>query len=176
MGWSRERSVLIAAAVLVVLSPLLVGAASATAGEGSATGRVVALAPDWQAHMLARVNTLRAEVGVRPVRLCAPLSVIAQRHAEEMAGTTVFSHAGPAGDQVADRIASVGYRMLTAGENIAAGQATPREAMRAWRESTTHLAVLTNPAFRHVGFGAAVTAVGDFPVYWVQDFASGGSC
>ena len=171
----RRGGVLVAAAtVLVLLSPIT--ASTVAADDGVATRQGVVVSQGWTGQMLASINSLRQGAGVSPLRLCARLTVAARRHAREMATTGVFSHAGVGGDQYWDRMASVGYRMASAGENIAAGQLTLRDAMDAWRGSAAHYAVLTNPSFRHVGLGVAVASTGDYPVYWVQDFAAGGRC
>jgi uncharacterized protein YkwD len=164
-----------AAAVLVMLTS---GTASArvAADDGIATRQGVVVSQGWRAQMLVGINDLRRSAGVAPLRLCASLTTAARKHAREMATTGVFSHTGAAGDQYWDRIASVGYRVRWAGENLAAGQLTERDALDAWRGSSAHYAVLTNPAFRHVGLAVAVASTGDYPVYWVQDFAAGGRC
>ena len=173
MRWGGAT--LAAAAVLVMLSSVTASAGVA-ADDGIATRQGVVVSQGWRAQMLVGINDLRRSAGVPPLRLCSSLTMAARRHAREMATTGVFSHTGAAGDQFWDRIASVGYRMLSAGENIAAGQLTERDAMDAWRGSSAHYDVLTNPSFRHVGLGVAVASTGDYPVYWVQDFATGGRC
>lgn len=176
MGRAGRGGVLVTAvAALVLLGTLTAGTVSA-ADEGVATRPGVVVGQGWTRQMLASINDLRTDAGATPLRLCARLTVAAQRHAREMATTGVFSHAGTDGGQYWNRIGSAGYRMRSAGENIAAGQLTPRDVMDAWRGSAAHYAVLTNPSFRHVGLGVALASTGDYPVYWVQDFASGGRC
>jgi uncharacterized protein YkwD len=166
----------VAAVGLALACPVATGSSTAAANDAGTARQSIALAPIWETHMLARVNALRSSAGVGPLRMCARLTSAAREHAEAMATTGVFSHAGPAGDQYWDRLASVGYRMQTAGEVLAAGQLTPRDAMNAWQGSAPHYAVLTNPAFRHVGFAFAVASTGEYSTYWVQDFATGGRC
>jgi uncharacterized protein YkwD len=136
----------------------------------------VALKAGWQEHMLSRVNAVRVQAGVRPLRMCARLNASALMHAQDMASTGVFSHVGSAGDQFWDRMASAGYRMRASGENIAAGQGAPWEVMKAWRGSPAHYAILTDPAFRHAGFAMVTATTGPYRTYWVQDFAVGGRC
>jgi uncharacterized protein YkwD len=167
----------VAAALIALLAATTTGPATATvsSGDGSQRGGI-ALRADWQERMLVRVNAVRAQAGVPPVRMCARLNTSALMHVQDMAGSGVFSHEGRAGDQFWDRMASAGYRMRTSGENIAAGQRAPWEVMKAWRASAAHYAILTNPAFRHVGFAMAVATTGNYRNYWVQDFAAGGRC
>ena len=164
------------AAVVALLVPMGVGTPAAVASDGSAPARVLGVAPDWQERMLVRVNILRARAGVAPVRLCPALASSAAAHARDMASSGEFSHTGSAGEEFWERMASVGYRMRTGGENIAAGQRAPWEVMKQWRESPGHMAIITNPDVRHAGFAVAVASAGPYRTYWVQDFAAGGRC
>ena len=172
--WGRSA---VAAALLALLAALTTGTPPAIASGGGAVARGdIVLRADWQERMLMRVNAVRAQAGVPALRMCPRLTASATSHAQDMAGSGVFSHLGSAGDQFWDRMASAGYRMRTSGENIAAGQRAPWEVMKAWRASPAHYAILTNPEFRHAGFAMAVATTGDYRTYWVQDFAAGGRC
>jgi uncharacterized protein YkwD len=135
---------------------------------------VHATTADWRARMLTRVNVVRAQVGVHPVRPCPALMRSAQAYADALAGGAVFSHTGPDGSMPWERMSRQGYAWRTAGENISYGQDTVYEAMQAWRGSDPHAATLTNPQYKDVGFGFARDAGGR--PYWVQDFGSGGRC
>lgn len=164
-----------AAAVLALLSTGTASTAAA-ADDGVANRQAVPVARGWPAQMLATVNDLRGRAGVAPLRLCPLLSSAARSHAREMARTGAFSHEGSSGDTFLDRMVAAGYRARTAGENLAAGQRTPTDAMAAWLASPAHYAVLTNPRFRHVGFALALAPTGEYRTFWVQDFAAGGRC
>lgn len=176
----RERwgSAAVAATLVALLATLTTSPATATGrtGDGSQQEGVVSLRADWQERMLNRVNAVRVQAGVPPLLMCTRLTASAAVHAQDMASSGVFDHVGTAGDQFWDRMASAGYRMRTSGENIAAGQRAPWEVMKAWRASPAHYAILTDPAFRHVGFAMAVASTGPYGTYWVQDFGAGGSC
>ena len=50
------------------------------------------------------------------------------------------------------------------------------EAMGDWRRSPAHYAAMTDPRFRHVGFGYARGTSLRYPTFWVQHYGAGGSC
>lgn len=135
-----------------------------------------AVSPDWRQRMLQKVNSIRAEAGAPPVRLCGALNRSAKGYAGQMASTATFGHDGPDGRGPQQRMADAGYRGAVYGENIAAGQATVVRVVRQWRASPSHLATMTDPRFRHVGFGYAATSRLEYPTYWVQHYGVGGRC
>ena len=124
--------------------------------------------------MLARVNALRASVGVGPVALCAPLTLVAQAYAEEMARAGVLLHEGPDGAEPWDRMRAAGYRWSRASENLARGYVDVAAVMAGWIASPGHYANLVDPEAHDVGLGLAVDAAGAH--WWVQDLAAGGTC
>lgn len=154
------------------LATLLTWGMAAPAADAAAPG----IGPDWRARMLAYVNTLRADAGVPPVRMCAALRTSAQRYALTMARTGTVAHVGPDGSTSDERIAAAGYRADVSAETLAGGQDTVVQVMRAWRASPTHYAAMTDPRLRHVGFGHAESDSTRFDEYWVQHFGAGGSC
>ena len=124
--------------------------------------------------MLARINALRASVGVAPVVPCAPITASAQGYADAMARTGLFAHTGPDGSQPWDRMRAQGYRWSKASENIAKGQPDVATVMAAWIASPGHHENLVDPGVRHVGLGLAVDGGGTH--WWVQEFGAGGTC
>jgi uncharacterized protein YkwD len=166
---------------LVVASVLLgwtgpVEAVVDRAGERSVPASVPSLRSDWQERMLTRVNALRAEAGARPLRMCPALTRSADAYAREMSRDNTFSHTGTDGSTAQQRVAVAGYRPSSVGENLAAGQPTVAAAIRGWRESPSHYATMTDPRFRHVGFGFAPGRGVPYATFWVQHFGAGGSC
>ncbi|MFP3338704.1 CAP domain-containing protein, partial [Micrococcus sp. SIMBA_131] len=63
---------------------------------------------------------------------------------------------------------SVSYR--SAGENIAAGQATPEEVVKAWMNSEGHRKNILNPGYTEIGVG--YISGGSYGHYWTQMFIS----
>jgi len=56
------------------------------------------------------------------------------------------------------------------GENIAAGQISPEQAVISWLKSPTHCANLMNSRFTEMGLATAVNPTSTMGVYWVQLF------
>lgn len=121
-----------------------------------------------QAEILTLTNQERSRVGVAALRLQSQLNQAAQKHAEKMAVTGIFSHTidnlGPA-----DRVTAEGYRWSTVGENIAYGYTTSTAVMTGWMNSSGHKANILNANFTELGVGYALNSAGR--PYWVQVFA-----
>lgn len=117
--------------------------------------------------LLAYHNIERREDGQLPLEPDARLGRAAQQYAEVMAARGELSH--DIGAPLAGRLAAVGFRYARAGENIAAGQRTPEEAVSAWMHSPGHRANVLGP-YRLVGFGHAVGTRGVH--YWCADYGT----
>lgn len=101
----------------------------------------------------------------------ARLTAAAQRHANDMLRSSVFSHTGSDGSSPRARMADAGYgRAGSTGEIVfwATGSAATADAAIAfWMQSPGHRAIILNCAFTAAGFATAwdgnmMTAVGDF--------------
>jgi uncharacterized protein YkwD len=108
----------------------------------------------------------------RPVRWNDSLAEASRVHSEEMAQFNYFSHNGRDGSEPWDRILRAGYRYRSMGENIAAGQRNPEEAVAGWIGSPSHCANLMNPAFTEMGAALAVNTRSGLGRYWTQEFAT----
>lgn len=106
----------------------------------------------------------------RSVRWNAALEAAASRHAKDMAANNYFSHTGRDGSTSAQRVTRAGYRYRMTGENIAAGQLSPDDAVSGWLKSPTHCANLMNSLFTEMGVASAVSAASTMGAYWVQVF------
>ncbi|MEU0920322.1 sigma-70 family RNA polymerase sigma factor [Streptomyces cyaneofuscatus] len=120
-------------------------------------------------QVLQIVNTERAKEGCGPVTSNDLLATAAQRHSADMASRDYFSHTSPDGTDPGDRITAAGYRWSTYGENIAKGQRTPADVMRAWMDSPGHRANILNCSFKEMGIGKVDSGGG--PV-WTQKFGA----
>jgi uncharacterized protein YkwD len=114
----------------------------------------------------------RAFKAARPVRWSDPLAEASRLHAEDMAHYNYFSHSGRDGSDPAQRVERAGYRYRSTGENIAAGQMKPEDAVAGWIKSPEHCANLMNPAFTEMGVAYAVDPGSDMGVYWTQAFGT----
>ncbi|MOA18351.1 Cysteine-rich secretory protein family protein [compost metagenome] len=74
-----------------------------------------------------------------------------------------FSHTSPTYGSPFDMMKSFGITYNAAGENIAMGQKTPEEVMKAWMNSPGHKANILNANFNYIGVGYDNN-------YWVQEF------
>lgn len=119
------------------------------------------------ARVLSLVNAERSKAGCSPVTVDSKLTKAAQDHSQDMADHQNMSHTGSDGSSMSDRLARVGYRFSTAGENVAAGYGTADSVMEGWMNSPGHKANILNCAFKEIGIGLA--GPGN---YWTQNFGS----
>ena len=105
-----------------------------------------------------------------PVRWNDVLAETSRLHSEDMVRYNYFSHSGHDGSDPAQRVERAGYRYRSTGENIAAGQMKPEDAMAAWIKSPEHCANLMNPAFTEMGAAFAIDPRSEMGVYWTQTF------
>jgi len=100
------------------------------------------------------------------------LYAAARLHSNNMADQGFFEHTDPfTGKDPFDRIGDEGYPMWTAGENIAQGAPTARDAALGWMCSSGHRANIMHGDFFELGTGHAVG--GGFGAdLWTQNFGS----
>jgi uncharacterized protein YkwD len=131
--------------------------------------------------LLAQVNAARAQprmcgyrrfAAARPLSWSNALGTAAQGHSKAMANDNYFAHQDPDGDTPADRARVAGYRGRQIGENIAAGQGSPTQAMQSWLASPGHCANLMNPMFTQVGAAYATNTRSDLGIYWTMLFGA----
>lgn len=127
--------------------------------QGVATGAwliAVAIRPpeplaDPLPGLLTEINRARDRRGVAPVRLNDRLSRAAAAHAEDMIRRGYFDHVAPDGRTPGDRLEHAAYDYIKYGENLAAGQGSPREAVEGWDGSPGHARTMYDPDFDEVG-------------------------
>ncbi|MFY1667586.1 CAP domain-containing protein [Pseudomonas sp. Pseu.R1] len=131
--------------------------------------------------LLAQVNAARAKprmcgyrrfATARPLSWSNALGSAAQGHSRAMANENYFAHQDPDGDTPYDRARVAGYRGRQVGENIAAGQGSPSQAMQSWLASPGHCANLMNPMFTQVGAAYATNTRSDLGIYWTMVFGA----
>lgn len=121
-----------------------------------------------QNEILNLVNAERSNLGLKPLKLNWELSRVAKIKSEDMAHEGYFSHTSPTYGTPFEMMKHFGIKYKTAGENIAAGQKTPKEVMRAWMNSTGHRANILNKNYTEIGIGKATG--GSYGIYWTQQF------
>lgn len=125
-----------------------------------------------EAQVVTLVNRERARARCRPLVVDSRLVRAARGHSLDMARRNYFAHTTPAGVTFSTRITRAGYRWSRAGENIAGGQRTAADVMRAWMRSPGHRANILNCRFRHIGVGVAVSARSRYSPLWTQNFGT----
>ena len=151
IGASRKIAFLAAvAASLLVFAP-----------SSSASVRVLAADP-LESAVVARVNSVRASHGLRPLANASLLKTAATRHVTDMARHGYFSHSwstgAPFGRWIRAYWPGPGYRSWSAGENLywRALDTNAVEVVNAWMASPPHRANLLSRGWRRLGVGAVV--------------------
>jgi uncharacterized YkwD family protein len=144
--------------------------ASPTATTGSGTSAATGAAgstsvSEYAKQVVNLVNQERSKAGLKPLTINSTLTKSAQAKAQDMHDKKYFDHNSPTYGSPFDMMKQFGYKYSYAGENIAMGQKTPSEVMKAWMNSAGHKANILSPNFTEIGVG--YTSDGS---YWVQQF------
>ena len=152
---------------VVLAQPLL----SADLGEWREAGN----------EILRLTNAARAEprtcgkqrfTAAPPLEWNAELATAALAHSREMANRNYFRHTGKDGNKVGGRATRAGYVWRRVGENIAAGQGSPKQVMSAWLSSPHHCANIMYGKFTEMGAAYVVNPDSDTTIYWTQAFGT----
>ncbi len=120
---------------------------------------------------------------VHPLVWNSTLHASALEHAIDLAVSDTFSHdgSGTASDitgngrpsKFYERIVRNGYtNYYSVGENIAGGQRTLDEVMRAWMASPGHCENIMKSTYTEVGVAIVKNDRSTYQIYWVQNFGS----
>ncbi len=112
------------------------------------------------------VNTERAKEGLAPLSVDKKVQAAAQVRAVEIKSS--FSHTRPNGSNFSTALKEQGVSYRRSGENIAWGQRTPEEVVKAWMNSAGHRANIMNKSFTKIGVGYYQGSNG--VNYWSQLF------
>jgi uncharacterized protein YkwD len=161
---------------------------SSSSSNQQQQGTVTHNCPKSQTNMTQQENILSNEVfdltnkeraasGLPALTRNRLLDMAAFRHAVDMHQRQYFAHVTPEGVTYDQRIERTGYlrfdtfgregwKCRTAtGENLAAGQLSPAEAVNDWMESPTHRDNIVSTEFLELG-------VGVYDDHWVQSFGT----
>jgi uncharacterized protein YkwD len=124
-----------------------------------------------ESDLVSVVNSFRASRGLARLAVSDTLTFAAKWMATDMAVYNYFSHTSRDGRAPVQRMSDAGYpgRQTYTGENMAAGYASANEVLSGWMNSPAHYAVLTNPNYRAIGVGRALSASSSYSNYWVMD-------
>lgn len=90
---------------------------------------------------------------------------MAHEKSRDMSANGYFSHISPTYGSPFDMMKKYGITYRYAGENIAMGQRTPEEVVKAWMNSEGHRKNILSPNYNYIGVG--YVAQGN---YWTQEF------
>jgi len=175
--------------LLAVVLTLMLGQAPATEAMANATDVILDASSSSAAspsalstakEVVTILNAARAKAGCGPLKLNSKLMGAAKTHATNMAEKDFFGHANKDGSKFSKRVKKQGYKYRMVAENIAAGQASARQAAYDWLGSPGHRRNILNCKLKDTGVAVAYQAndkpmMGNskpFYYYWVQVFAS----
>ena len=120
-------------------------------------------AQTYISEVIRLVNEERAKEGLPALQTNDTINGAAQIRAAEL--PALFAHDRPDGSTCFTALDDADIRYWTAGENIAAGYATPEAVVNGWMNSDGHRANILNKSFTTIGVG--YNGSGN---YWVQLF------
>jgi len=118
-----------------------------------------------------------------PLTWNANLYASALEHVLDLANSDTFSHDGSGTEyditgngrpsKFYERISNNGYRSYhTVGENIAGGQRSLKQVMKAWMASPRHCENIMKPIYKEVGIAIVINTSSSYQVYWGQNFGT----
>ena len=153
----RYATVILAAAVLAVVTVLSVSAVEPRKAEAASAFKTCAGGPiklnAKEKHTLILHNKMRKKKGLRLLCVHPALTKAARAHSADMIRKDYFGHGS-----VGARLKRHGYNWRTYGENIAGGpgrSASPGNIFKRWMNSSGHRANILNRRFREIGIGTA---------------------
>lgn len=179
-GWFK---ILSPKAVLVMVPPPAAGPspmpareAAAPPVDGAPPDPDIAAAPKpadplrlsaEEKQVLDLTNAERQKEKLAPFKINAKLLKAARDHSTNMANKNQLAHELD-GKGPAERVKDLGYRYQKVGENCAAGQNSPKEAIESWMSSSGHKANILDSQYMELGIGLAKGS--DGTIYWTQVF------
>jgi uncharacterized protein YkwD len=155
-GWILRSG--LAALAALVASVLL--AAPALPASGSSRASLATL----QTGVLAKLNEIRLQHGLVPLKLNAELSAAATQHTNEMLADGYFAHGSFGGGAFWKRIQhyypSASFNSWSVGENLlwSGGPVDAATALDLWMNSPEHRANILTARWREIGIAAQYKA------------------
>lgn len=115
--------------------------------------------------VLDLTNVERQKAGLQPLQIDKNLMNSARQKSTDMARNNYFSHTSPTYGSPFDQMKANGISYRSAAENIAMGQRSAEEVVKAWMESPGHRQNILTPNFTHIGIGYDANGQ-----YWTQQF------
>lgn len=127
--------------------------------------------------LLDRVNEARSQPrqcgnenfdAAKPLSWNCKLEDAALAHSEDMVEQEYFSHTGPDGVQVGERVRSRSYSWSAVGENIARGQNSVDDVVDGWLSSPGHCANIMSTKFTEMGAARVEVPGSPYSPYWAH--------
>ena len=122
---------------------------------------------EYEQEVIRLVNVERSKQGLKELKYDWELARVARYKSEDMRDNNYFSHNSPVYGSPFDMMKNFGINYKAAGENIAKGQSTPEQVVKAWMNSPGHRANILSTKFTHIGVGYAKNGH-----IWTQQFIS----
>ncbi|MBM7569718.1 SafA/ExsA family spore coat assembly protein [Aquibacillus albus] len=116
-------------------------------------------------QVIQLTNQERAKNGLPALKPDWELSRVARYKSQDMHDKRYFSHTSPTYGSPFTMMQDFGIQYTSAAENIARGQRTPREVVKAWMNSPGHRRNILNKNYTHIGVGYVKDGK-----YWTQMF------
>lgn len=121
---------------------------------------------DFAAQVVKLVNKERTSRGLSSLKVDKNIKSAALVRAKET--EVSFAHTRPNGSSFSTALKEQEVSFMGSGENIAWGQKSPEDVMKAWMNSEGHRANILNPQFTKIGVGYYQNSKGTN--YWTQLF------
>ena len=135
------------------------------AGTQSGTTQTTSILSAYEQKVVDLTNQERAKNGLAALKVDVTLSKMAHEKSRDMSANGYFSHTSPTYGSPFDMMKKYGISYRYAGENIAMGQRTPEEVVKAWMNSEGHRKNILSPNYNYIGVG--YVSQGN---YWTQEF------
>ncbi|WHY03432.1 CAP domain-containing protein [Neobacillus sp. DY30] len=136
-----------------------------TETQPTATTQSTSALSVYEQKVVDLTNQERAKNGLPALKVDLTLSKMAREKSRDMSANGYFSHTSPTYGSPFDMMKKYGISYRYAGENIAMGQRTPEEVVKAWMNSEGHRKNILSPNFNYIGVG--YVSEGN---YWTQEF------
>ncbi|TLS36973.1 CAP domain-containing protein [Pseudalkalibacillus caeni] len=123
---------------------------------------------EFKERVIQLTNQERQKNGLPALKPDLELTKVAQKKSEDMVANDYFSHNSPTYGSPFQMMKQFGVDYSKAAENIAAGQSSPEEVVKAWMNSPGHRKNILTKDLTHIGVGNAKDETQG--IYWTQMF------
>ncbi|MGG2025704.1 CAP domain-containing protein [Gottfriedia sp. S16(2024)] len=107
----------------------------------------------YESKVIELTNIERTKAGIKPFKANNELSKVSRIKSKDMTDKNYFDHNSPTYGSPFDMMKKFGISYNHAAENIAKGQKTPEEVVKAWMNSAGHRANILNAKLDQIGVG-----------------------